>query len=639
MADDEGPDLDALFGDGDEVVIKVADARCGSVILANDKGDAAGDDIGHCGGSAAAPRSRAKARTSESAAVPAGPHPALSHAVSSVVFGDSGRSVRAALVKWATLDARERVVRVTVPFQNAARALATEDWPTCVANAELARGVAWSLPEGEDAEANDKCSVDNVNEGRPSRDLRSCERDLYIFSELLLALCASAAVGPSLDEAVSFDGEGVALALRHADRALMVRDGPGDARRAALLFVTLFEEHVRRSYVASLSCDFPKIDHADVAEFGLLASPVHFGQPATRVQKHAVCDGDIDALRELVFEQHPFVLETSMLVEAWPALAAWSPLSHLEAAIGHRELPIEVFGGSSDGVDGGDFGAVSGTPRKARRLVPMRGSDFLRMYIEPDCQRHAAARELGHENESESSEDVSPWVAVLPEDLVDEPFLLVDPQREATTEAREVRVVPVNATPCRSDQGKCGGADMTTAVGLYACIAPKHALLEQCPMLRSDVPTAPDLWRPVFGRPSRTTVWIGSEGSTTECCCDEDELVVAQVQGVRCAVLLPPEVGLTCFGHRCVAGDGVSGARQKGGGGASCDNKRNRKHATLAVDVNLEAPGIVREWPRLALAHGVQFVYLLPGETLSVPRGWWLQMRACTTGCSVLFWF
>lgn len=145
----------------------------------------------------------------------------------------------------------------------------------------------------------------------------------------------------------------------------------------------------------------------------------------------------------------------------------------------------------------------------------------------------------------------------------------------------------------------------------------QHELLEQCPALRGDV-AVPEPWRRAFGQAARSNVWLGTHGTCTPCHWDSYDNCLAQVQGWKRALLLPPEAGR--FLH---VDDG------SGGGTAAQGN---------LSPVDLERPDLAA-FPDFAGAPAVLCADLRPGDALFIPRGWWHQVRALSPSASVNFWF
>ncbi|CAK0858569.1 unnamed protein product [Prorocentrum cordatum] len=162
---------------------------------------------------------------------------------------------------------------------------------------------------------------------------------------------------------------------------------------------------------------------------------------------------------------------------------------------------------------------------------------------------------------------------------------------------------------------ECSAAEGAEAAGAAVAYLAQHELLEQCPVLRGDV-AAPDLFRSIFGPPARANVWLGTRGTVTPCHWDSYNNCLAQVQGSKRAVLLPPAAGPCLY------------AAESEGGVAAQGN---------VSSVDVEAPDLER-FPAYAGARSVS-AELEPGDALFIPRGWWHQIRALSPSISVNFWF
>lgn len=179
---------------------------------------------------------------------------------------------------------------------------------------------------------------------------RACEKELFMLTELLLAL-AAAALGEALK------------AVSHADGTFIFAP-KGPFRSAALLFVQLLDEQAQKQREAGESagladCSFPAAQPKHRKELSTAAA-----KPVTRLRQGC----GKEELKGALERRQPAVLEG--LFADSPAAARWASLSYLDRAIGHRLVPTEV-------------GAAVGKEEWKEELMSF--GSFLRHYVLPSC--------------------------------------------------------------------------------------------------------------------------------------------------------------------------------------------------------------------------------------------------------------
>lgn len=217
-------------------------------------------------------------------------------------------------------------------LDTALEAVKEGDWPSCANAARLSSAHAWGM------------FVEH------SSWHRQCERELFIFSEVLLALC-----GDALGDAIE--------AIRHVDR-VFVFVSAGPVREILLMYVRLLDEEAQAARRAggdggSLPC-FPAVPRwaprLPASDLGVQEVP-------------RLLPAEAEAHAELFKTGRPFVV--SGLLEGWPAFERWQSLGYLDRVVGHRLVPLEV---------GSAVGAADW--REEMMLV----GDFLRQHLAPSCE-------------------------------------------------------------------------------------------------------------------------------------------------------------------------------------------------------------------------------------------------------------
>lgn len=216
-------------------------------------------------------------------------------------------------------------------------AVSRGDWRTSANASEAASEVAWSS------------FLAHAGWRRP------CDRELYMFAELLLAL--------------SSDGLGDALsAILHVDRAFIFASA-GPVRDAVMLFVRWLDEEAQATRVAaSHSRRLPSFVVAPRwAPRMRLPEPEVASASVQGIPRLSLDDDG--AHKRLFAAPEPFVVEGCL--HSWPAFVRWRTLGFLDKVAGHRLVPLEL-------------GASVGGSTWREEMMPL--GDFLRQHLAASCE-------------------------------------------------------------------------------------------------------------------------------------------------------------------------------------------------------------------------------------------------------------
>lgn len=413
-------------------------------------------------------------------------------------------------------------------------------------------------------------AVQSASEAVVEGDYNACAASASRARSLGLAILARGQLWPRECERLAYllaeillalsavaSGDAAAV-LMHADMAFLFAP-PGEFRNTALLFAKLHGESAR-------ALRPPMPEDISRASFPALAPRLPGDAAAAAATVGAVVVQRVPSstpaagVADLAREQSPFVIEGAG--DDWPALELWASMAHLHRAAGHRTVAVRRGGALED----------AGSEWHAETMLL---SDFMAEHLGPSCLQHAASSA---------------------------PLLRATGRKVRGASAAEER------RPLKADDG---------LLLVERALMEDHQLLDQCSSLRGDVQLTPG-WQTTLGKPEQTTVWLGTASAAGSCRWSSQYLVLVQVQGIRRAVLLPPEAAAS------LRAPGIEdrAAEHRGGAVSAIDIHDAEARHTLVLE--------------RASARAID---LRPGDLLFVPRGWWYQLRALTPGCSVSFWF
>lgn len=171
-----------------------------------------------------------------------------------------------------------------------------------------------------------------------------------MLAELLLALCASV-------------GGNAIAAIKCADTVFIF--AAGSWREAALLFIHLLDDSARIQRIPS-GC----IANQCFLDYQPRASdrPPSLSR-AVDVSRVSATNAEV--LQNLFEAKRPFIVED--MVDTWPARERWKSFSYLDAAAGHRQVPVELGSG---------------------REELMTLGHLIRAYLIPSCEHCARTSDL-----------------------------------------------------------------------------------------------------------------------------------------------------------------------------------------------------------------------------------------------------